>query len=397
MILKDQLERIVQSQIEWLSRPERLVNRELLDKFYKTRSYVNIITGIRRCGKSTFLQQLMELFERPVYFNFEDHRAYNFEVNDFDKLDQILEKKNPDAWFFDEIQNVAGWERYIRSAHDKGKRIFLTGSNASLLSKELGTKLTGRHLTWVLYPFSYREFLTYRDIDPSVASFKDYMAIGGFPEFIRNEEIDILQQLLEDIITRDVIVRYEIRQEEILKALTLFLISNTGKEFSYNKLSKRFHTGSVNTVINYIGYLANSYLLSPVPLFSASVRKQLANPKKIYAVDTGLIKANTLSFSDDLGRILENVVYIELCRNKKEVWYHRSDYECDFVVKDANGHLQIIQVCHELKEDNLEREINGINELEGYKPNRKTIITLNQKDYFDGTEVVPVWEWLTER
>ncbi|MBS3777144.1 MAG: ATP-binding protein, partial [Bacteroidales bacterium] len=351
----------------------------------------------RRCGKSTFLQQLMELFERPVYFNFEDHRAYNFEVNDFDKLDQILEKKNPDAWFFDEIQNVAGWERYIRSAHDKGKRIFLTGSNASLLSKELGTKLTGRHLTWVLYPFSYREFLTYRDIDPSVASFKDYMAIGGFPEFIRNEEIDILQQLLEDIITRDVIVRYEIRQEEILKALTLFLISNTGKEFSYNKLSKRFHTGSVNTVINYIGYLANSYLLSPLPLFSASVRKQLANPKKIYAVDTGLIKANTLSFSDDLGRILENVVYIELCRNKKEVWYHRSDYECDFVVKDANGHLQIIQVCHELKEDNLEREINGINELEGYKPNRKTIITLNQKDYFDGTEVVPVWEWLTER
>lgn len=396
MILKDQLEKIVLSQSEWLYRSDRQISRELMDRIRIHQSWVNIINGIRRCGKSTLLQQLMEFYQQPAYFNFEDHRAYNFEIEDFEKLDQILDKQKPDAWFFDEIQNVPGWERYIRSAHDKGKTVFLTGSNASLLSKELGTKLTGRYLTHVLYPFSYREFLIYKDIEPSAESFKKYMAFGGFPEYIRNEQIDILQQLLEDVITRDVIVRYEIRQEEILKALTLFLISNSGKEFSYNKLSKRFHTGSVNTIISYIGFLANSYLLSSLPFFSSSIKKQLANPKKMYAIDTGLINANTLSFSDDLGRILETIVYIELCRHKYEIFYHKSDYECDFVVKDANRKLQAIQVCYELENENLDREINGIKELESWHLSKKLIITLNQEDRFGDIHVLPAWKWLTE-
>ena len=396
MILKDQLEKIVLSQSEWLYRSDRQINRELMDRIRIHQSWVNIITGIRRCGKSTLLQQLMDFYEQPAYFNFEDHRAYNFEIGDFEKLDQILDKQKPDAWFFDEIQNVPGWERYIRSAHDKGKTVFLTGSNASLLSKELGAKLTGRHLTHVLYPFSYREFLIYKDIEPSAESFKKYMSFGGFPEYIKNEEIDILQQLLEDIITRDVIVRYEIRQEEILKALTLFLISNSGKVFSYNKLSKRFHTGSVNTIISYIGFLANSYLLSSLPLFSSSIKKQLANPKKIYAIDTGLINANTLSFSDDLGRILETIVYIELCRHKYEIFYLKSDCECDFVVKDSNRQLQAIQVCYELENENLDREINGIKELESWHLSKKLIITLNQEDSFGDIQVLPAWKWLTE-
>jgi hypothetical protein len=394
MILKDQLEKIVLSQSEWLYRSDRQINRELMDRIRIHQSWINIITGIRRCGKSTLLQQLMDFYEQPAYFNFEDHRAYNFEIEDFEKLDQIFDKQKPDAWFFDEIQNVPGWERYIRSAHDKGKTVFLTGSNASLLSKELGTKLTGRHLTHVLYPFSYREFLSYKEVEPSEESFKKYMSFGGFPEYIKNEEIDILQQLLEDVITRDVVVRHEIRQEEILKALTLFLISNSGKEFSYNKLSKRFHTGSVNTIISYIGFLANSYLLSSLPLFTSSIKKQLANPKKIYAIDTGLINANTLSFSDDLGRILETIVYIELCRRKYEIFYHKSDYECDFIIKDANKQLQAIQVCYELENENLDREIKGIKELESWRLSKKIIITLNQEDNFGDIQVIPAWKWL---
>ena len=397
MILKDQLERIAASQKEWLYPKSRQVKREIIDQFRHKQPYIHIITGIRRCGKSTLLQQLMELYKRPVYFNFEDHRAYNFEIGDFEKLDQIFDQQKPDAWFFDEIQNVSGWERYIRSARDRGRTIFLTGSNATLLSRELGTKLTGRHLTHVLYPFSYREFLNYKNVEPSVETFKDFMSTGGFPEYIKNEEIGILQQLLEDVMMRDVIVRYEIRQEEILKALTLFLISNSGKEFSYNKLSKRFRTGSVNTIINYIGFLANSYLFFTLPLFSSSIKRQLANPKKVFAVDTGLIKANTLSFSDDLGRILETIVYIELCRCKKEIFYHRSEYECDFVVKDSANQLQAIQVCYELDNDNLEREINGIKELDPFSFTEKIIITLNQKDLFGDIRVLPVWQWLTEK
>lgn len=394
-MLREQLYKSVQAQEEWLAGSEEGIQREILNEIQLENPYINVISGIRRSGKSTLLHQLMKHYKNPVYFNFEDHRVYDFEINDFEKLDQILAEKNPDAWFFDEMQNVKGWERYVRSAHDQGRKIFITGSNASLLSRELGTKLTGRYLQYLLYPFSYQEFLSFKDLTPGSGSLKQYMSIGGFPEYIKMRDTGILQQLFEDIIMRDVVVRYEIRREETLKSLALFLISNTGKEFSYNKLSKRFQLGSANTIINYVHYLSNSYLLSPLSLYTYSLKKRAVNPKKIYAIDTGLIDANTLSFNEDLGRILENVVYIELRRRYKEIYYHRNDQECDFVVRKENGLWSAIQVSYQLDSDNLNREMNGIKETKGSQVDEKLIITFDQEDSLGDIHVIPAWKWLS--
>mgnify|MGYP002338697600 CR=1 FL=1 len=395
IMLKEQLRQSIHAQENWLKGTEEGVGREILSDIPLKNLYISVISGIRRSGKSTLLRQLMNHYSNPVYFNFEDHRVYDFEVGDFEKLDQILAEQNPDAWFFDEIQNVKGWERYVRSAHDQGRKIFITGSNANLLSRELGTKLTGRYLQYLLFPFSYREFLTFKNLDPGSESLEKYMLTGGFPEYIKMNDTGILQQLFEDIIMRDVVVRYEIRQEEILKSLALFLISNTGKEFSYNKLSKRFQVGSVNTIINYVHYLANSFLLSPLSLYTYSLKKRAVNPKKIYAIDTGLIHANTLSFNDDLGRILENIVFIELCRHYKEIYYHRNDQECDFVVKKPSGFWSAIQVSYALERDNLNRELNGIREVDPSHLDEKLIITFDQEDWFGDIHAIPAWKWLS--
>ena len=394
-MLKEQLYKSVQAQEEWLAGSKEGIQREILNEIQLENPYISIIAGIRRSGKSTLLHQLMKHYKNPVYFNFEDHRVYDFEINDFEKLDQILAEKNPDAWFFDEIQNVKGWERYVRSAHDQGRKIFITGSNASLLSRELGTKLTGRYLQYLLYPFSYQEFLGFKNLTPGSGSLKQYMSIGGFPEYIKMSDTGILQQLFEDIIMRDVVVRYEIRREGTLKSLALFLLSNTGKEFSYNKLSKRFQLGSANTIINYVHYLSNSFLLSPLSLYTYSLKKRAVNPKKIYAIDTGLIHANTLSFNEDLGRILENVIYIELRRRYKEIYYHRNGQECDFVVRKGNGLWSAIQVSYQLDSDNLNREMNGIKETEGSHVDEKLIITFDQEDRLGDILVIPAWKWLS--
>ena len=402
MILKETLAKTLAAQKENILSTDKGIEREMLAKIKPVPGYASVISGIRRSGKSTLLRQLISDNTAFNYLNFEDVRIFGFDLKDFKRLEDIFsEESSSDLYFFDELQNVEGWERYIRTLLDNKNTVVITGSNASLLSKELGSKLTGRHLRYELFPFSFKEALSFWNIKPSLQSFEEYLQTGGMPEHLKQQNEMILQELFNDIIARDITVRYNLRNPKLVKELALYLLSNVGKEFSFQKLRKMYDLGSVNTVISLIGYYEDSYLLFTVPQFDFSLKKRLVNAKKVYAIDTGFIRANSVSFSQDKGRILENLVFIQLKRFGREVFYFKKDNECDFVTRDASKKLELFQVCFELNEDNKDREINGILAAMDYtKQKSGTIFTLNQTDELEFDKrtifVKPVWKWLLD-
>jgi hypothetical protein len=325
-------------------------------------------------------QIILTYYKNVAYFNFEDSRIFGFEISDFQKLNEVM-GDNYEAYFFDEIQNIQNWELYIRQLHDRGKKIFITGSNASLLSKELGTRLTGRHIRHELFPFSFPEFLQFKKLENNVESLETYISLGGFPEFLQTENKEVLQNLLKDIVFRDISIRHGIRNTQVLMDLTLFLLSNIGKETSYNSLKKTFNMGSAVTISDYIAWLEDSYVMFLLPRFSWSIKNTSVNPRKVYAVDTGLVNANTLSFSKDLGRLLENSIYLFLKRKGYQLYYFRENKECDFVVFEEKVCKQLIQVCEIVNNDNLKRETEGLLEaMDFFKMTEGYIITKNQSD-----------------
>lgn len=402
MIFKEELRKIVLMQRKDLSQFEEGITREKSNEIDLKDPFAIVISGIRRCGKSTLLRQIIKKVKGFYYFNFEDPKATNFEVNDFEKLNEIFLKEfgYQKYYFFDEIQNVQKWELFIRSLLDKGEHVFITGSNASLLSKELGTKLTGRHLTYELFPFSFKEFLKLTMKKPNIKSFQEYFTKGGFPEYLKLDKTEVLHELLNDILIRDISVRHGIRNLKILKQMAIYLITNIGKEFSYNSLKEMFKLGSINSVISFISYFEDSYLLFTVPKFAYSLKKQLVNPKKVYSIDNGLSGANSASFSEDKGKMLENLVFINLRRKNKEIFYFQEKGECDFVVKEKNKITKAIQVCYELSEENKEREINGLLEaMKEFKLKKGIIITYSQEDTLKIKDriikLIPAWKWLS--
>ena len=355
-----------------------------------------IISGIRRCGKSTLLNQLNAGFPGSIYLNFEDPRLEGFSFNDFLRIEKIASEHNTNVMLFDEIQNIDEWEKPIRHFHDKGMKLFLTGSNASLLSKELGTKLTGRYLQKELFPFGYNEYLKFSHKEPGPESLLDFIKQGGFPEYLRSPQPDMLRTLLRDIITRDVALRRDIRNEHLLIRLAIHLMSNIGKEFSYNRLSNILEIKSVRTTIDYSDYLKESYLIDLIPMFSFSIKKQLANPKKAYGIDTALAKSNSLSYNDDIGRSLENAVFLEIRRRYNEISYYKGEKnECDFIITQNGKVIQLLQVCYNVNTDNMAREIAGIKAaMSETGCSNGIIVTFDQEDELDGIKLAPAWKWL---
>jgi predicted AAA+ superfamily ATPase len=400
MLLKRDIELTYQDQHELVVPRQGMIERQFMQGFNATGNHIEVISGIRRCGKSTLLRQLILAKPRTTaYFNFEDARVHGFEVSDFPKLDEVI-GKNIDAYFFDEIQNVQDWEVFIRQMHDRNEKIFITGSNATLLSRELGTRLTGRHILHELFPFSYEEFLTFKQIGNNVESFKLFLVQGGFPEYLQSPEIEVLQNLLKDIVLRDVAIRHSIKNTGILMELCLYLLSNIGKEISFNNLRKIFSVGSTNTVSDYISGFADAYLLFFLPRFSWSAKSIFSNPRKVYAIDNGLVNANTLSYSADRGRLLENAVYRYLRQRKNHLYYFRENKECDFVVFEQKKCRQLIQVCEVLDHDTLKREVEGLKEaMKFFKMTEGYILTMNQKDSLETEgltiKVMPVFEFIT--
>ena len=399
-MLESQIEEVLEYQTNSNHEIPEGTPREITDKVDLTDNHVKILTGIRRCGKSTALLQIARKHPHVNYFSFEDPRLSTFEVNDFFKLEKIFGKiGNSELFFFDEIQNVDGWERYVRVLHDKKQKVVVTGSNAKILSKELGTSLTGRQIPLEVFPFSYAEYLSHFNLNTGVESFSGYFQLGGMPEFLNTKNRDVLLNLYNDLIYRDIVVRHRLRNPKTVKELGVFLATNAGKEFSFNNLAKTFELGSSNTVASYISYFEDAYLFFTVPRFCYSLKQQAKNPKKIYGIDTGLVANLSMSFSKDQGRLLENLVFIHLKRLGKEIYYYRQKGECDFIVSKDNKVEMAFQVCYDLNTDNLRREVNGLAEaLNELGLTRGVILTFDQKDELekDGKtiNVIPVWEWM---
>jgi predicted AAA+ superfamily ATPase len=401
MVLKTNIEKAFNAQKLLLRDDVTYIQRSFLGDYLPDFRHIEVITGIRRCGKSTLMKQIMSRhYSKIVFFNFEDSRIFGFDVDDFQKLDEIIEPE-PDAYFFDEIQNVDSWEIYIRQLHDQGAKVFITGSNASLLSKELGTRLTGRHLRHEIFPFAYTEFLQYTKQKISVSSFDDYLTAGGFPEYLSVRNPEILQTLLKDIVMRDIAIRHNVRNTKTLMDITLFLLSNIGKECSYNSLKKNFGIGSANTTSDYLSWLEDAYLFFFVPRFSWSAKNISINPRKVYAIDNGMVNANTLSFTDDKGRLLENVVYLSLRQLPFTIYYYRELKECDFVVFENKKCKMLLQVCWEINGDTKLRETEGLLDAMNYfQKNEGIIVTFNQRDtlriHGKTIHLIPATEFLTD-
>lgn len=392
MILKENLMAVLEEQ-NGNPLPVNFISR--MDNAITHPSLITVLSGVRRSGKSTLLYEKLRSLKLKSFINFEDPRLKDFDFNDFFRLEQIFNEEKAQTYFFDEIQNVDEWERYIRSAHDRGKKIILTGSNASLLSRELGNRLTGRYQQKKVYPFSFIEYLKFKKLKASVVTFGKYLIDGGFPEYLKNKNDDYLRTLLSDIVIRDIVGHRKIKNEKQIIRLSVYLLSNIAKEFSFNNLSKVLGIKSVRTCIDYCDYLSESYLIEMLTQFSYSPKKQINNPKKIYCVDTALARANSLSLSPDWGRYLENAVFIELRRRNYFLYFYKDHAnECDFLVKEKNHFPFVIQVCWEINNDNLKREMDGLQKAMTVTNAKKGIIISNhQSDKINGVEIIPAWKW----
>jgi predicted AAA+ superfamily ATPase len=402
MIAKHIIEQVLDSQKERLNQVDTGLKREVPDLTLFKR-HALIISGIRRCGKSTLLQQIIKTIEdKTLFINFEDPRLAGFDSGDFNRLQEIVVARGINILFFDEIQNIEKWENFVRFSLDQGYRVFITGSNASMLSRELGTKLTGRHISKELFPFSYSEYLAYTDKGADAQSTNKYREQGGFPEMLKTGRYEVLMNTFNDIVTRDIAIRYNIKNISALQQLAVWLVSNTGKPVTGNSLRKLFAIGSSSSIMEYLSHFTDAYLFFFVSRFSYSHKVQIVNPKKVYTIDNGLIEANSVSFSSDNGRLLENMVYMQLRRRTREIYYFSEKNECDFVVFERNKISGIYQVCWQLDQNNLDRELAGIiSAMDFFGVKKGTVISHNQSDSFTkagkAISVIPFYKWAMDK
>ncbi|MDD3779031.1 MAG: ATP-binding protein, partial [Proteiniphilum sp.] len=365
------------------SADEIITQRTLMSDLPNIQTHALIFSGLRRCGKSTLLRQFVRhTFEDVFYLNFEDVRLYGFEVKDFVLLDEVIRDTGLKVLYFDEIQVVEGWELFVRQKLDQKFQVIITGSNASLLSVELGTKLTGRHITKELFPFSFAEYLDFRQAKANAKTLLEYLTYGGFPEYLKRKLLEILEFLINDILNRDIIVRYGLKDAGSIKKLCSYLLSNNGTLMVPSKLTSAIGVKSSTTVLSYFSYFENSYLIATIPKFNWSQKAQLLSPKKMYVIDPGLVQIGSTSFSRNMGHLLESVVFWHLRRKTKEIYYFNdNNSECDFVVRLKDKTTQLIQVCWELTPENLEREINGLTDaMRFFNTKNALVVTAGSTD-----------------
>jgi predicted AAA+ superfamily ATPase len=321
-----------------------------------------IVSGLRRAGKSTLLAQMAHHLgiDQFYYINFEDDRFLGFQAEDATDLYKVLlevfgERK---IFIIDEVQNIPGWEHFVRRFMDMGFKFYITGSNASLLSKELGTRLTGRYVPIELLPFSFKVFMQFQgetvsdlsrmttaDAARLQNSLQSYLQLGGIPDALKYPEFPLLRTLYDDVLYRDIATRYRLDAVTIIKELAFFLMSNPASLISFNKLKERFQVGSVNTIKSYIGYMENSWLFFTLNVYDFSVKRQQIAPKKVCCIDTGLANAIGFGFSPNTGKLLENLIYLALRRKTKDIYYFSSPggYEVDFYLPKKQQLIQVAQ------------------------------------------------------
>ena len=402
-----------------------LVRREIQDQIanYIPQREILIITGVRRSGKSSLMKLLCDdLLSREdvlendiLYLNFEDERFIPFTFHDFELLyETFIELENPKGriyLFLDEIQNISGWEKWLNRLYEfENVKIFVTGSNASLLSSEISTALTGRNRQIVTWPFSLREFLTMKKVIIDGKSlykrqkkveikrvFGKYLELGGFPEVLKTGDPTLLEQYYKDIIYRDVIARHGIKNIKAVKELTLFLAANPGTIQSYKNMQRIIGVRSQNTVKNYLEALNDVYLFFSMDLFDYSLKRQIYNPSKIYCIDVALSNSISFKFSRNMGHIYENLVFLELLRRGKELYYWKSQKgrEVDFVIKDGLDITEAIQVCYSLEDERTrQREMRALTEVKDeLRVDCLTVITDDEESHGE-INIMPLWKWL---
>ena len=402
MLRQNQIAQVIDIQEATYKPRHGEILREQLPHIKNVSEYASIITGMRRVGKSTLLRQIAtsKKYQHVTYLNFDDIRLTGFEADDFNRLYKEIRTRESRELFFDEIQLVKGWEIFIHQLLREDYTIYISGSNATLLSVDLGTHLTGRHLQNELFPFSYTEFLTFEKLEASAATFQQYMLKGGIPEYLRTQEPLILSSLLDDVLIRNIAVNKGVSNVQSLRQLAVYLLSNIGKPYSANRLKSVCGVASSTTVSDYISYMIDAYLIGSIGLYSDSLQVTARNPKKVYCYDTGLIASLSLSKTPDKGRLLENMVFIWLRHHYAldHIFYEQGDGECDFVAVDTANHPELlIQVCYELNDDNFQREMNGLTEaMRKYQLHEGFIITADDEDEFSTeagkVNVVKAWK-----
>ena len=379
-MLHSQLAEVLHSQIDLLDHVDQYIDRNIKPYINEQNGFATIITGVRRSGKSTLLKTMMQNYDGPQqYLHFDDPRLLNFEVLDFYTIEELTA---PDTkYYYDEIHQIPQWEKYVRHATEKKMPLIITGSNAAMLSTELATLLTGRHLSYELFPFDYREYKSFHQLSDSDDVVADYLHHGGFPEYLISKNDLILQQLLTDIIQRDIVARYKVRDSHALMQITMHLMNNISRPYTLNKLKKTYGIGSVNTVASFLQYLKNAYLIFSIRKYDNSYKKQLVNEKKAYSIDTGFIRANTIKIQEDRGRLLENLVFLALRRRYSNIYYYRERGECDFVITEHQQPIQCYQVCYTLDRHNQDREVHGLLEaMTFFNHQQGYMVTMNQQD-----------------
>lgn len=424
----DMLKQVIVDQKEEMAEAfnkERLIEREKAGKCKKLvdTNFIKVVTGVRRCGKSILSMQLLGN-KNYGYLNFDDERLAGIGTEDLNNAMKAFYELYGDIKivFFDEIQNIKGWELFVNRLKREGINVIITGSNAKMLSRELATHLTGRHMQIELFPFSFMEFLRYNNvvITKEIAystkksaeisrQLEEYVRIGGFPEAVKNKDISraYLSGLYSTILTKDIILRQNIKMKKTFSEIANYIISNFSNKITYNKIKNIFALKSAHTVASYASYLEEAYLIFLVNKFSYKAKEIHMSPKKVYVIDSGLVNSIAFKTSENIGNLMENVVAIELKRRVSDATdmqiYYWNDYsgkEVDFVVRNETKATEAIQVCYRLDDPKTkQREIRSlVSACKALRLKNGLIITGD----FEGEEKVsgmriaykPLWKWL---
>lgn len=377
---------------------------------------IKVIIGPRRAGKSSFAVHYLNESGKFGYINFDDEKL--IEATDYNEIisaaDSVFDK--PEYLLLDEIQNLAKWELFVNRLQRQGYNLIITGSNSKLLSSELATHLTGRYSSVLLFTFSFREFLKMNGRELTESETKErlnsYLESGGYPEpLVKNLSYkEYLGTLLDAIIYKDIVKRFKIRSAQGIGDLSSYLLANIAKDYSYNTLMQVTQCKSVHTVEKYLNYLEESFVLFRLNRFSFKIKKQISSPKKIYCFDNGFIGAKAFKISQDIGRIYENTVAIQLKKSELAgeiavfYWKNQQQQEVDFVVQKNTKIKELIQVCYDIEELSVrKREIRSlILASKELKCANLLIITCDyeaekNEEWFGikrKIKFIPLWKWL---
>jgi predicted AAA+ superfamily ATPase len=401
---------------------ERDVPKDRLKKYLSAPNILAVL-GVRRCGKSV-LSHLLLKGRKYGFLNFDDERLAGTRTEDMNNILEALYHvyDKPEYLLFDELHNVPGWELFVNRMR-RSYRVVVTGSNAKMISGELATHLTGRYIDFTLFPFSFKEYLRFKGhekVDTGTTlsearakrALKDYIEVGGFPE-VYSFGKGFARKIYSDIVHKDILNRYDIRNGTSFEEMARYLISNSAMEFSYSKLKNIFDLKRVETARKYVSYLTASYLVIVLSRYSSKLKQQIIAPRKAYCIDTGMVRAVGFAESNNFGPNFENIVAVELMRRMARqangsncgvfYWKDHQGKEVDFVIKEGTTVRQLIQVAYELDGDVRRRELDALLRA-SVDLNCKNLVVITgdhegiEKAHTNGIErevsFIPLWKWL---